>query len=1399
MLSSITHNNTPRWQPGERLDHLFEARCDELHAETGADTTAVITDAGSFSFRELDNRANQVARLLCRKGVRSGDRVGMMFDKSAETYIALLAVLKINAAYVPLDGAFPNDRIAFILEDAGVEVLVAQYVFREKLANCGVRQIFVDGEKETIDALPSHRLSAEEKDAPKDELSYIIYTSGTTGNPKGVAIDHASICNFVRVAAEVYGITSDDRVYQGMTIAFDFSVEELWVPLLAGAALVPGQAGASLVGDDLADFLSSRKISVLCCVPTLLATIEQDLSDLRVLLLSGEACPQNLVTRWHKPGRTILNAYGPTEATVTATLTELYPEKPVTIGVPLPTYTIVILNEAEASIVDEGAMGEIGIAGIGLAEGYLNRPDLTVEKFIPDFLNLPDNPSARIYRTGDLGCINVDGEIEFHGRIDTQVKVRGYRIELTEIESVLMQVPGVTQAVVEAYTFDDGAKELVAYFSTPKGKGTVCQTAMRQTLLDQLPPYMVPGYFEELDVIPMTPSNKADRKALPAPGGQRVAAAATNRVAPGTKEEKLLCDLLIGTMKVDQVSIDDHFFQDLGAHSMLMAQFSSKVRKTDGLSSVSMMDIYLNPTVRQLAAHIKGLSAEENLDLIPEAVPLHVPTRRAYYACGAAQAIFLTGYGLFAFWIAMLGIKWSYEVMADPLAAYLRIATVAVGASLLFTAIPIAAKWLLIGCWAEDTFPVWSAKYFRFWLVRTLTESAPPVAFRGGPLFNAYLRLLGARIGRNTVLNARQLPVATDLFRVGENTLLQKDAVVAGYSVRSNMLTIGSVEIGSDVYVGHGSVIDAGTVMEDGSQLAHASSLQKGQRANADTNYHGSPAVVTSTSFRTVDAAACTALRRGVYTSMQIIWSLMIVAPVGLLIVFALFPIVQAMISGQADGAAGSDISLVMFAGKMALVSAAVLAAGLIFGAVRVSVLPRLLNRFLKRDETYVLFGVHYFLHQTISVASNSRFLNILFGDSSAIVHYLKWIGWNLNTIEQTGSNFGTNQKHDNPFLCDIGSSTMVSDGLSMINTEMSASSFRLRKTSIGDSNYLGNNIQFPSNATIGQNCLLGTKVMIPVDGPVRENVGLLGSPVFEIPRTVERDMEIKSGMDDDTRAQRLREKNRHNAITSLAFLAMVWVLTFVTLLVGYGAFLAYPTFGLAPLMLAGACLSLFSIAALAFAERAAFGFQKLRPRTVSIHEPYFWSHERYWKFGETPLMGLFKGTPMKNVVSRMLGVKMGVIVFDDGCQFIDKGLIEIGDYANLNNGATIQGHSLEEGAFKSDHIKIGLGCTLGTAAFVHYGVTIEDNVTVMPDSFVMKGETLEAGSVWLGNPAKAVRQATKVSAEGARKEEEKAKSKARLTVMSNEYITISRIRPAATENQIGADRPQSDVCDKAA
>ncbi len=447
-----------RWLLGERLEDLFEERC----ART-PDGLAVDAPGLTLTFAELDRRANRLARHLRDTGIGCGRRVALLFDDPAQVYVAMLAVLKAGAAYVPLDPGFPAERMAYIVDDAGVTAVLSSSRLDDLTGDLPVPVVCVDAVP-GLAARDGGPLTAAERGSLTDPLAYVIYTSGSTGRPKGVAVGHAGICNFVRVAAEVYGIRPGDRMYQGMTIAFDFSVEEIWVPWAAGATLVPKPPGSALLGVDLHAYLVAQQVTAMCCVPTLLATLEEDVPDLRFLLVSGEACPHDLILRWHRPGRRFLNVYGPTEATVTATWTAVDPDRAVTIGVPLPTYSTVILDPDDpARALPRGEIGEIGIAGVGLAIGYVNRPDLTGRAFVHDALGIPGNPSGRIYRTGDLGRVTGTGEIEYHGRIDLQVKIRGYRIELTEIESVLLQVPGVAQAVVDTYEPTPGVPELVGY------------------------------------------------------------------------------------------------------------------------------------------------------------------------------------------------------------------------------------------------------------------------------------------------------------------------------------------------------------------------------------------------------------------------------------------------------------------------------------------------------------------------------------------------------------------------------------------------------------------------------------------------------------------------------------------------------------------------------------------------------------------------------------------------------------------------------------------------------------------------------------------------------------------------------------------------------------------------
>ena len=1321
-----------RTSPGERLDHVFEERVGWMRAYASPHHLAV--DAGDIklSFPELDERANQLARFLLANGARPGDRVALLFDRSVYSYIGMLAVLKINAAYVPLDVGFPADRISYILSDAGVRFVLSLSHVRDRVAGLedfAPGLLYLDLAADAIAAHSDAGLTENERGLPVEDLAYLIYTSGTTGRPKGVAISHASICNFVRVAAEVYGLQAGDRVYQGMTIAFDFSVEEIWVPWMAGATLVPKPAGPSLLGLELHQFLTEQHITAMCVVPTLLATIEDDLLELRFLLVSGEACPQDLIARWHRPGRRFLNVYGPTEATVTATWTVLHPARPVTIGVPLPTYSIVILDpDNPHRALPFGAVGEIGIAGIGLAAGYLNRDDLTEKAFIPDLIGIVDNPSGRIYRTGDLGRINADGEIEYHGRIDLQVKIRGYRVELTEIESVLLRVPGVAAAVVDTFEPTPGTVELVGYYSLRTGVTELDPELIYGHLRKRLPSYMVPAYLQHLDVIPMTTSDKADRKALPAPTTRRSAPDGAY-VAPATRTEAILADALARIIGVDEVSVESDFYTDLGANSLLMARFSALVRRESALPSLSMREIYGNPTIRQLAA---ALGDPEPAREVTAATVVR-SSNALYVMTGILQLLIFLVFTYVSSVLVDFGFNWAASG-ATPLAVFERSSLFTAALFVSACVLPILAKWVLVGRWKERDIRLWSLDYLRFWAVKTLIRANPLVLFAGSPIYPLYLRALGAKIGRGVTILSTTVPVATDLITLGAGTVIRRGVSFTGYHAVNGYIRTGRVTLGRDVFVGETSVLDTGTTMGDSAQLGHSSSLHSGQAVPAGRTWHGVPAEPTSTDYRVVEPVPMSTRRRFFFGAVQLLGTLVVIPVVTGVVVTLLtkIPLVAVYF----------EPSKLQLTGARFYLSMAVISAVVFFGLGLVALLaminlPRLLSPLVRPGRTYRLYGFHYLVAQAITALSNSRFFMLMFGDSSAAVGYARSIGYRLGIVEQTGSNFGTEITHDSALLTSVGTGTMLSDGLAIMNSDFSSTSFRMSRIDIGARNFMGNNIALPAGARIGENVLLGTKVMVPIDGPIRENVGLLGSPPFEIPRSVARDTAFDELKAPGVLRKRLAAKARSNVASMVALLVFRWVQVYALFVLMTVASSFHGQLG--TVTVAGGVLAIMVFNALfgAFAERAVMGFRRLSPRFVSIYDPYFWRHERLWKMLAAPL---FAGTPFRGLSWRLLGVRVGKRLFDDGAGIPEKTLVTLGDDVVLNAGAVIQCHSLEDGTFKSDRTVIGSGAVLGVAAFVHYGVTMGEGTVLHADAFLMKGEETAPFTHWAGNPATEVR-----------------------------------------------------------
>ena len=1248
------------------------------------------------------------ARLEAR-GVGHGDRVGIRAESgTAELYVAILAVLAVGAAYVPVDVDDPPDRVNLVWSEAGI---------------CA----FLDGDREPRPGLVPPRGTGVCWPQPSDD-AWIIFTSGSTGTPKGVAVTHRAAAAFVDAEAGLFlpdrPLGPGDRVLAGLSVAFDASCEEMWLAWRSGACLVPAPRLLVKAGADLGDWLPQRCISVVSTVPTLAAlwTAEQ-LRGVRLLILGGEACPPRLADRLARACPEVWNTYGPTEATVVACAARLTAGGPVRIGLPLAGWQLAVVDPRNGRPVGWGELGELVIAGVGTAR-YLD-----LAKDAAKFVAVPALGWSRAYRSGDLVRADPEG-LTYLGRIDNQVKIRGFRIEPSEIESVLSKVPGIAQAVVSTHQPRPDVTELAAYYTVNPDRAPEPREIYAQ-LRARLPAHMVPAYLERLSAIPTITSGKADRARLPAPTARCGQADPRDHVGPDTHAEAVLADVLAEVLNLERVSVECHFFDELGISSLTMAHFCTGVRQRAQLPPVAMKDIYLHPTIRSLAAALRA-GAHTPVTRDPEAVPALPPvTRGQYLLCGAAQATLLVGAAYLITLAAALGLRW-IATAAGPSGVYVRATVFTAAALVVLCLVPIVAKWTLIGRWQPEQIRLWSLSYLRFWTVKTLIRNCPLVMFAGSPLYLLYLRALGARIGPGAVIFSRTVPVCTDLLSVGAGTVIRKGCSFTGYRAAAGMIELGGISIGNDVVVGESTVLELDTALGDGAQLGHASALHTGQTVPAGERWHGSPGQPTGTDYRTVPPARCGSARRALFAAAQLV-NLLTGLPAALtvsLLMAQRIPRVPALL----------DLDRLEVTPAGFLVLPLVLSGVLLFGGTGLGLLfvvtvPRVLRTVLTPGRPCPLYGPSYWVYRAIARATSRPFFVRIYGDSSYIVGYLRALGYQANPAGQTGSNFGAQLSHETPYLVSIGAGTMVSDGVRFLTADFSSTSFQVSPVIIGARCFLGNSLSVPSGVELGDDCFVGTKTMLPLDGQRRENVGLLGSPPFEIPRNPRQDHRFDLSRTEFRR--RLIAKNRHNLRTIALFLLVQWIRLALSLLLGLTVLQTYFRLGVAAAGLAGVAIATADLGCSVLVERAVTGFRPLRPRYCSIYDPYFWWHERFWKLSTQPTV--LNGTPFKGLLWRLLGVRVGRRVFDDGCGISEKSLVSIGDDVSLNAGATLQAHSMEDGVFKADHIVIGAGATLGSGAFVHYGVTVGAGARLGADSFLMKGEQMPPGSRWRGNPAQEI------------------------------------------------------------
>ncbi|MCH7345375.1 amino acid adenylation domain-containing protein [Pelomonas sp. CA6] len=609
----------------------------ERQAAARPDATALVVDAQRLSYAQLNARANRLAHQLLALGVKPDMRVAIALPRGVDMVVALLATLKAGGAYVPLDPAYPPERLAFMLDDSRPRVLITQAALQDRLpasrALMSAAVLELDAPQPSWSALPAYNPDPRALGLAPSHLAYVIYTSGSTGTPKGVMVAHEGLCSLAAGQVGSFAAGPDSRVLQFASFSFDGCIFELVLALAHGGSLHLVARELPLAGEDLLAALQQHRITHAILPPAVLATLppQARLEDLRLLVMAGEAAPQALVRRF-APGRRLINGYGPTETTVCATLQPCVPGEvdegqDPPIGRPIPNKRVYVLD-AQGRPAPIGVAGEICIGGTGIARGYLNRAELSAERFVPDPFAAEfaaAGAGARMYRSGDLGRWRADGRLEFVGRIDQQVKLRGFRVELGEIEARLLRLAGVREAVVVAREDEPGEKRLVAYYvgGGEADADAATPEALREQLAASLPEYMVPAAYVRLAALPLTPNGKLDRRALPVP--EDASFGLRRYEAPRGERETAMAQAWGELLGLERVGRGDHFFE-LGGHSLLAVQLISRLRQRLGLE-MELSTLFAHPLLKDFAAQADEAARRDPASAVPALRPMSRPAR----------------------------------------------------------------------------------------------------------------------------------------------------------------------------------------------------------------------------------------------------------------------------------------------------------------------------------------------------------------------------------------------------------------------------------------------------------------------------------------------------------------------------------------------------------------------------------------------------------------------------------------------------------------------------------------------------------------------------------------------------------------------------------------------------
>ncbi|HWQ36749.1 MAG TPA: amino acid adenylation domain-containing protein [Blastocatellia bacterium] len=1281
-----------------------------------------------LTYAELGAQADAIAAFL-RAYVSGECVVAMLLSRGSEyLYSGQLGVLKAGAAYTCIDRAFPDEQVRDILADSDAVALLTDRAGVERARRAGWLPGRVFDLAEVVAAARSQGTPAPVPNPEwltPESLAYIIYTSGTTGRPKGVMIEHRGIVNLVEYDRQEFGLTPEDRVSQNSSPSYDSSVEEIWFAFGAGATLVVMDEETVRLGPDLVPWLRRERITLLCPPPTLLRTLGchdpvRELPELSFLYVGGEALPQDIADRWAE-GRRLVNGYGPTECTVTATHTTIRPGDAITIGRPIRGLQAWILDENLEEVPD-GQPGELCLGGIGLARGYRNRPELTAQKF-------PVHPRfGRIYRTGDLVERAPDGNIIFHGRIDAQVKLRGYRIELEAIEARLAECAGVREAA--CCVQGEGAQQGLVAFIVPEEETALSFEDLKASLRAVLPGYMVPNRFALIDALPTTVSGKLNRRALPVLEPQE---RESDRpfVAPRNDMESRLARAVERVLNLSQpVSVEDDFFNDLGGDSLHAAMLVSVLRDDPVTAFVDARDIYETRTIAQLATRAHS---EADVAQIIE-VDTHKPKGRPVLAT-LVQTLWLlielVAGATLAYFAAFDAVPYLIEKLGlIPL--FLLSPVIILAALLVYTPLSVGfavlVKKALIGTYEPLRAPAWGSFYVRNWMVQQAVRLIPWTLLEGTVFFNHALRALGARIGDRVHIHRGVIlrEGGWDLLEIGDDVTLSQDAALRLIDLVDGDILVGPISIGAGSTLGIRAGVGQRCVLEPDACLTSLSSLADGERIPRGEMWDGVPAAYAGASpprpALTESERTLSPFSHGVVT---------LLARFGLAVLLALpfeLPVVILAVVYGIDAEAALDwLALPSFN------------AALVLAALLYVVLPVPLTLLLEAWTMRALGRVPTGVISRWSPAYVRVWLKtqIVQSANDWLSGTLMWPVW----LRLAGMKIGRGSEISTitdviPEHIEIGAETFFADGIYLGGPVVHRGTVTLSPTRLGTNTFLGNHVVIPSAQQLPDDILIGVSTAAD-DKIIRPGSSWFGHPPFELPRreVIECDRSLTHDPSPIRWLNRVFWELLRFGLPVVPVLVLpVW---YRLLIVGE-RLVSRPTFRLAVVPAASLGVAGFFCLLVLALKWGLLG--RVRPGTHPLWSCWTsrWDFLYVaWAFFASPVLMPLEGTLLLAWYLRATGMEIGrgVLLGRGFTQVVDPDMLHFEDYTTVS--CQFQAHTFEDRVLKIDHVHIRRHATVGQNAVLLYGADIGKQTQVAPHSVVMKRESLLPGRFYAGCPTR--------------------------------------------------------------